>query len=603
MSGINWRASTRETFEKIVEILLGREFGLRGHAVNGRGGDEGIDYDVDDAKIIFQLKFFPDGFPTSGTRRTQISRSFKEALKHDPDEWFLVVPANLTPHERRFVTGLGKGKRVKISIRDETWLDDQLMQAANKDLLDHYLYASDIDYLHARAEVFKNNPVIRDAGDLDNRVRAVSDAVDLVDPNWTFDFASVGGEIVKTLVPKDPAAPGRAPITITFTAVVPADSPQRKALDDADAYGYTSEIRLPGEMIRDYQVHGTRLLQSGGDVAELRLGPIPGASNWQPGELVLTGTAGERLGVFLVDACLRSQANKGSTYEIAFGEVLTLTLRVPFDLADQDAGNVHFSFNGAAGRPTTELFEVADFIVKLGASATCVLRVNDQQVVGMNSARTSIDLVDQFRQLRLLADDLRVIEAEANTKFRFPARVEARERVDIRNVRLMLEGHCVADPTANCITAQLSGDRDEALDQLLTTDPRWLLVTTEPGQFEILGQTIVLPQLSYAGYVFLAQEELDAIGQAFDDKSAYGHPVTMRMRPGDRVRMFLPDRRDPNLPVDITPWNVEGIYQMGLDSEGERFDTNTEPTTPGLDQPHDQEGESRDPVADITPQP
>lgn len=582
MSGIKWRASTKETFDKIVEILLRREFGLRGHAVNGRGGDEGIDYDVDDAKIIFQFKFFPDGFPASGTRRKQISGSFKEALKHDPDEWILVVPANLTPPERRFVTGLGKGKRVKINIRDENWLDDQLMQPANKDLLGHYLYASDIDYLHARAEAFKNNPVIRDASDLDERVRAVSEAVDVVDPNWTLDFATIGGEIIKTLVPKDPAAPDRAPVTITFTAVMPADSPERKALEDADAYGYTSEIRLPGDMIRDYQVQGTRLLPSGGEVAELRLGPIPGPLNWQPGELVLTGATGERLGVFLVNACLRSHANKGSTYEVTFGEVLTLTLRVPFDLNDQTVGGIDFSFNGAAGRATTDLFEVADFIVKLGEAATCALRVNGQQVIGMNtSARIPIDLVDEFRQLRLLADDLRVIEAQAHTKFRFPAQVEARERVDIRNVRLMLEGHCVADPIANCITAQLSGDRDEAFDQLLTTDARWLRATKEPGQFEILGQSIIFPQLSYVGYVFLTGDELDAISRAFDEHSAHGHPVTLRMRPRDRVRMFLPDRRDPNLPVDITPWDVEGIYQKGLDSEGEPFASNITLTTPG----------------------
>jgi len=57
MSGINWWAVTRQTFEKIAEILLSREFGTRGRAVNGSGGDDGIDY----GKIIFQFKFFPDG--------------------------------------------------------------------------------------------------------------------------------------------------------------------------------------------------------------------------------------------------------------------------------------------------------------------------------------------------------------------------------------------------------------------------------------------------------------------------------------------------------------------------------------------------------------
>lgn len=40
-----------------------------------------------------------------------------------PDEWILVVPANVTPPERTFVTGLAKGNNVKIRIPQRT---DQL---------------------------------------------------------------------------------------------------------------------------------------------------------------------------------------------------------------------------------------------------------------------------------------------------------------------------------------------------------------------------------------------------------------------------------------------------------------------------------------------
>jgi hypothetical protein len=258
--------------------------------------------------MIFQLKYFPEGFPIKSSRPAQIRKSFKEAMKSNPDEWILVVPTNVTPPERRFVTGLGKGTPVKISIRDATWLDDLLTQPANKDLREHFLYGSNIDYLHARAEAFKNNPVIRDADDLASRVHALREDADIVDPNWRLEFASVGGEVVQTLVPKDPGAPERAPVTINWTSVLPPDSPERRALEDADAYGYISEIRLVGDTIRDYQVHGTRLLQRNGNPDEIVLGPVPGPTNWQPGELILTGPVGERLGVFLVNVGPRSGA-------------------------------------------------------------------------------------------------------------------------------------------------------------------------------------------------------------------------------------------------------------------------------------------------------
>jgi hypothetical protein len=86
--------------------------------------------------------------------------------------------------------------------------------------------------------------VIRDADDLADRVHALQENADIVDPNWRLEFASVGGEVVQTLVPKDPAAPEQAPVTINFA--VSTDSPERQALEEADAYGYTSEIRLEG---------------------------------------------------------------------------------------------------------------------------------------------------------------------------------------------------------------------------------------------------------------------------------------------------------------------------------------------------------------------
>jgi hypothetical protein len=117
MGGIDWSTVGRQTFDQIADTLLAREFGTRGYAVDGRGGDGGIDYAADDDKIIFQYKYFPDGF-TTRSRRTQIQRSFKKAMTDEPDEWILVVPTLTTPWERNSVTGLGKGSEVKITIRE-----------------------------------------------------------------------------------------------------------------------------------------------------------------------------------------------------------------------------------------------------------------------------------------------------------------------------------------------------------------------------------------------------------------------------------------------------------------------------------------------------
>ena len=57
----------------------------------------GIDVEVvtnDGRRRIFQLKYFPGGFSGGwgDSRRSQITKSFKKALEHSPDEWTLVVP-------------------------------------------------------------------------------------------------------------------------------------------------------------------------------------------------------------------------------------------------------------------------------------------------------------------------------------------------------------------------------------------------------------------------------------------------------------------------------------------------------------------------------
>ena len=102
--------------------------------LDGRGGDGGIDVEVvtnDGRRRIFQLKYFPGGFSGGwgDSRRPQITKSFKKALEHSPDEWTLVVPRVLTASEDKFVKGLNGGQEpptISVVARDEldSWLAD-----------------------------------------------------------------------------------------------------------------------------------------------------------------------------------------------------------------------------------------------------------------------------------------------------------------------------------------------------------------------------------------------------------------------------------------------------------------------------------------------
>jgi hypothetical protein len=567
MSGISWSTIGADKFENVVDILLAREFGIRGHAVDGRGGDGGVDYEVDDGEIIFQYKYFWNGITVSRTRKAQIEKSFKKAMEHDREEWILVVPAKLTPQERRFITGLGKGKNVKITIRDRVWLDDQLIK--NRDLAENLRFGSDIDLLYEKGERFKYNPVIRDGADVADRMGAIRDALDMADPNWTFDVYSTNGQTMQILRPKDPNAPLRSPIEGSFTAQLRAESAEAKDLEVANAFGLTKPIIFTSGMIKEFKINSPRLVAWEGipDAVELHP-PRDSPEEWKAGELLLRDGAGEQLGLYLVDIRQYTEGVRGFTLLARLGSLLDLTFRCPYELGtsstDLTAGNF-------TGKPINEAFEIADFMVQFAAASTLEVGMMGRKIalLDVEDRVADRDLVGGFEAMRALLYDLKAIEAETKARFRFPGEITLEERIMARSLRLMLEGHCVAHPRFTQFVGELNGADDPGLKQVLTTDPHWTMQTREPAVVRILGQEVVIPKLAMAAAVSLTKADVDDLRAAFERGDAAGKQLTLHVRPGDRVRMFLPDRFPLDKPLDITPWGLPGVEQKGLGPDGE----------------------------------
>jgi hypothetical protein len=566
MSGVNWHTVGRDKFDDIVDILLGREFGARGHPVDGRGGDEGIDYTVDDDKRIFQYKYFPEGFPSTGTRRKQITRSFRAAMNHDPDEWTLVVPAKVTPHERKFVIGLGKGRRVKIMIRDRVWLNDQL--AKHRDVTEYFLYGSDIDLLYAKGEKFKHNPVIRNMDDVADRIDAIQDSLSMVDPNWALDIHSVNGEVTQVIRAKDPNAAARSPIIISFTAALPLDSLEAQDFETANAFGYTKPIILPGDAVENFKITGPRIVAWEGDPDRVEIRPEQDKSeDWKPAEFVLRNKLGIQLGVYLVDLQRYGEGTRGFTVLMRLGSLLDLTFRQPYDLGPSSA---HFSTHDFTGASVSDVFEVADFMVQFARASLLEIHAMGKRIAALDvEGRVESDLVVGFESVSLLLDDLMVIEGGTGARFRYPADLPIEERIMIRNLRLMLEGHCVAHPLHADVKVTLSGIPDTGFDEVLNTELRWMMQEAEYAELTILGQQVVLPRLSMVAVVRLEQQDVEEIRAAFQRGDAAGMEVTFHGRPGDRVRMFLRDRFPSDAPTEITPWGLRGVDQKGLGPGGE----------------------------------
>jgi Restriction endonuclease len=80
---VDWARLDQPTFDRIVEALMRHRFGDKVRAVNGRGGDGGIDIEItlgNGRLWILELKFYPDGFSSVHAKRHQeIKKSFEKA--------------------------------------------------------------------------------------------------------------------------------------------------------------------------------------------------------------------------------------------------------------------------------------------------------------------------------------------------------------------------------------------------------------------------------------------------------------------------------------------------------------------------------------------
>jgi hypothetical protein len=154
-----------------------------------------------------------------------------------------------------------------------------------------------------------------------------------------------------------------------------------------------------------------------------------------------------------------------------------------------------------------------------------------------------------------------LIERETKSRFRYPATLTGLDRVNIRNVRLILEGHVVAHPTDNQVGAKINGKFDPTtLEVLLNGQPGWIKWQASPRHVMVLGQVIELSELAVGGPARLSEDNIAAVRAAIDQGSTDGIPLTFRLDPDDRLRIWMPGRLKREV-LWMTPWNLPGIEQ------------------------------------------
>lgn len=565
MHGLDWADIGRPTFDRVVDAILDREFGARGHAVEGRGGDEGIDYSVDDDRIVFQYKYFVDGFNSRATsRRQQIKRSFMSALSERIEQWILVVPATLSPGERKFVFSLEQPNGPSVRVWDRAVLDGRL--AKYEDLANYFRFGSDLEHLHAKAAAFVKNPVVRNGDDVQLRLSELRGDLADADPDWTFDVAIEGNTTRRILRPKHPNAATRSPISITLGTTFESDSELGAAFFDGIRFGFPSPIALPASTIREFRVSGPPLVsQTEGTLDGLQILPAIPPGEWHNCDVELLGAEGEKFVRHLGEVRRVAAGHGGFTLELQVGRLISIVLRCP--KPPERTGKASVTVQSLVGVSTREAKDAAEFLLdSAGSSGTHITLpgIGDMRLSSLG-AIASKDFIDGYREPALLADDLTAIETYSGVRFRMPATYSPLERVRVRNTRLMYEGHAVAEPGSHgTVSFTLSGDGEAEIMKLLNPDGIWLGWDAPNARIEFFGNVIEVPEIRYTTFVTPVPASARKIRRAFKTNQATGKILTMTMREGDCVRAYMPDRMAPDATINITPWDLPGVRQQGL---------------------------------------
>ncbi|MFE2560247.1 hypothetical protein ACFXGT_30355 [Streptomyces sp. NPDC059352] len=553
---IGWDRVGQPEFDRIVEALVHRLYDdtAEVQAVNGRGGDHGIDIRVVSGNRlrIFQLKYYPDGFAASMKgRRPSIKKSFERAMDHGPYEWTLVVPCTVTDSERAFIEGLAVGRNLTVRIMDRAELDDRL--AAHSDIEASFTR----DQLFEAAKVYGQEKAILRRGpkDLAERVQKLGRVADEVDPHWTMDFAREGDRVIQTLRGKHPRAHEVSPISLTFTGRSRGLSPElSSAMTRAFGYGVAEEVVLPPEAVKHLSISGPDWLTKTFKNVEVTwrpAGPPPGSG--APAELAFIDGKGRVTGSYAGKLSGLGSGNLGRSIDVAVpgGQIRILN---PFNSAVPSKLAYNFSLEGLtphdamkAVRLRRRLLEGGDFQVTV-----------DGQIAGAGQLPhvATPDVLRRLDQLHLFVEDLDVVQRHTDQYFPVPFELPAVDRIALRMARLLIDGRCVASPFSRTLTITVTGAEDPSMRQLLSGQPQSVRLTSPDCAVQIAGRSLELGNACMFHTRVVAQDGPSALAAL--DSGAVEKEIILRPADNERFRMFLTDTPDDGLPLTPTPFDLDG---------------------------------------------
>lgn len=568
---LRWDLLSRQEFDRLVEALLTRE-----HAAaetvwspEDSGGDGGRDVLVEypDRRIIYQLKFFPDGLTSKpDSRKSQIRQSFIAAAKHEPDEWILVFPSKINDTMRDYLAGLPELPRVLQKAPHGSSISTSYLDLAALDnlLVNHpeMMALVERDELVERARELAQETAVIEAveRDLPRRLGNIQVPLDSLDPDWTLDFAHVGGGAFYSLRAKHRNA---RPLSATLNVQIPeTDSERAKEFASVLLDGGPGHVSLPRDWFEVTKLdvpEAFKFMFEFGD--GLTLERDQAAHSALVGKTLRLVVTDPKTLLVLKDAEALIEYGgigpRSSTVIATLDGGVKVELRVPLSIELEGTLTVKFDSNRLS---PTQVRDSARTMLLVQGGAKLTVFIEGQQLCQgtLQEGADSDERNMYFAALGEAAEDLEVIQRATRMQFFMPTdSLSAENRIWLRIARIIFDGGVASVPRQ-----QVTGYANAGTDPATWPDPTVgvaMLVGVEAGELEMFGRQIPLPPLWYyhpevkfTGYAESAQDA--------DAGSSEPRKFTVRSVDDSFISVYRSDgkliRSD-----SVTPWALTGIRE------------------------------------------
>lgn len=217
---------------------------------------------------------------------------------------------------------------------------------------------------------------------------------------------------------------------------------------------------------------------------------------------------------------------------------------------------------GSAGGDPTRVRKATQLVLNLRASTTMDVSFNNTRFFHAKAADTfsgpdNDDWIHQLEDLNALADDLETIGRDISADLTIPPSMSTHDRIWLRCVRLMLDGHVVMSPDVTSFDVTLEDAGDPGLRTLLDQPAGQLILTQEPWNPTIADMELKLPHARFWHPNAGVSDREHVAEQLRAGKTV---STSIRTQDGTTFRLLMPGRvKNSTEPLRPVAWGLRDI--------------------------------------------